>query len=156
MPVRFGSQWPTFAAGSARVQALPRLESQSTTLGMQAVLVHGHLDSLKDSLVPDSVSTGLYLCYHSGKLLSGRWFMDVDHLRAHFYRQRLEVTLGLSSELKSDHRENRVPPLSYQLEILDIFHELQATNARFLIWRKQKSAGEERVRKRKSEFSLRE
>ena len=33
-----------------------------------------------------------------------------------------------------------------ELEILDIFHELQETNARFLVWRKQKSPEEARVR----------
>ncbi len=33
-----------------------------------------------------------------------------------------------------------------ELEILDIFHELQETNARFLVWKKQKSPKESRVR----------
>tara|TARA_B100000925_G_scaffold291590_1_gene280245 strand:+ start:1314 stop:2294 length:981 start_codon:yes stop_codon:yes gene_type:complete len=47
---------------------------------------------------------------------------------------------------KNGQNEDYTKVVINELEILDIFHELQANNSRFLIWRKQKSPGEERVR----------
>ena len=47
---------------------------------------------------------------------------------------------------KNNQNEDHTKVIINELEILDIFHELQEANGRFLIWRKQKIAGEERVR----------